>query len=137
MLSCAISYHTKYLTVFSSEAVVFQIEWIASGLGPSAVELTLPLNAPEGPKLPFATVIGHQVVLKDRIQLPHTPLQVTLGGNEQLLSEILTDPRSQFSRQPAENRVGFAIGILQPCWPSLYHLHTRLGHPEGHPHGQA
>ena len=57
----------KYLTVFPSEAVVFQIEWIASGLGPSAVELTLPLNAPEGPKLPFATVIGHQVVLKDSI----------------------------------------------------------------------
>ena len=41
---------------FSSEAVVFQIEWIASGLGPSAVELTLPLNALEGPKLPFAIV---------------------------------------------------------------------------------
>ena len=57
----------KYLTIFSSEAVVFQIEWIASGLGPSAVELTLPLNALEGPKLPFATVIGHEVVLQDRI----------------------------------------------------------------------
>ena len=57
----------KYLTIFSSEAVVFQIEWIASGLGPSAVELTLPLNAPESPKLPFATVIGHEVVLQDRI----------------------------------------------------------------------
>ncbi len=35
----------KYLTVFSLEAVVFQIEWIASGLGPSTVELALPLNA--------------------------------------------------------------------------------------------
>ena len=57
----------KYLTVFSSKTVVFHIERIASGLGPSTVELTLPLNAPEGPKLPFATVIGHEVVLQDRI----------------------------------------------------------------------
>ena len=49
--------HMKYLPIFPSEAVVFQIERIASGLGPSAaVELTLPLNAPEGLKLPFATV---------------------------------------------------------------------------------
>ena len=51
--------HMKYLPIFHSEAVVFQIELIASesGLGPSvAVELTLPLNAPEGLKLPFAMV---------------------------------------------------------------------------------
>ena len=65
MISCMISYHIKDLTVPSPEAVAFQIEWIASCLGPSTVELTLPLNATECPKLPFASVAGNQVVLQD------------------------------------------------------------------------
>ena len=86
----------KYLTIFSSEAVVFQIEWIASGLGPSTVELALPLNATEGPKLSFSAVIGDQVVCKDGIQLPHTPLPVALWGYEQLLPEVVADPCGQF-----------------------------------------
>ena len=51
-----------YLTVLSSKAVACQVEWIASCLGPSAVELTLPLNAAECPKLSFAAVAGDQVV---------------------------------------------------------------------------
>ena len=86
----------KDLTVFSSEAVVFQIERIASGLGPSTVELALPLNATKCPKLSFAAVVGDQVVLKDGIQLPHTPLQVAFGGDAQLLPKIFSDPRGQF-----------------------------------------
>ena len=45
MISCMISYHIKDLTVPSPEAVAFQIERVASCLGPSTVELTLPLNA--------------------------------------------------------------------------------------------
>ncbi len=49
-----------------------QIERISLGLGPSAVELALPLNATEGSKLSFATVIGDHVVLKDGIQLPQS-----------------------------------------------------------------
>ncbi len=46
------------MTVLSPEAAAFQIEGRARCLGPSAVELTLPLNAAECPKLPFATVAG-------------------------------------------------------------------------------
>ena len=115
MILYMISYHMKHLTVFSSEAVVFQIERIASGLGPSTVELALPLNATKGPKLSFATVIGDQVVLKDGIQLPHSPLLITLGRYAQLLLKVLTDPCCQFGRQPAKNRVGFAIRIFEPC----------------------
>jgi hypothetical protein len=45
MISCMISYHIKDLTVPSPEAVAFQIERVASCLGPSTVEITLPLNA--------------------------------------------------------------------------------------------
>jgi hypothetical protein len=60
----------KHLTVLSPEAVARHIEGIAASLGPSTVELTLPLNAAERPQLPFATVAGnHQVVLQNGIQL--------------------------------------------------------------------
>ena len=86
----------KDLTFFSSKAVVFHIERVASGLQPTTVELTLPLNATEGPKLSFSAVIGDQVVCKDGILLPHTPLPVALGGYEQLLPKVVADPFGQF-----------------------------------------
>ena len=80
MISCMISYHIKDLTVPSPEAVAFQIERVASCLGPSTVELTLPLNAAECPKLSFAAVAGDQIVCQDGIQLPCRPLEAALGG---------------------------------------------------------
>jgi hypothetical protein len=83
-----ISNHIKDLTVPSPEAVAFQIERVASCLGPSTVELTLPLNATECPKLLFAPVAGNQVVL---VQLPCSPLHVPLGRYLQLLPNILTN----------------------------------------------
>ena len=64
----------KYLTVFPSKTVVFQIERIASGLQPTTVELTLPLNATEGPKLSFSSLIGDQVVCKDGSSCPKLSL---------------------------------------------------------------
>ena len=117
MISCMISYHIKDLTVPSPEEVAFQIERIASCLGPSTVELTLPLNATECPKLPFAPVAGNQVVLQDGVQLPRSPLHVPLGGYLQLLPKILTNPCCKFCRQPADNRMGFAKRILKPLLP--------------------
>ncbi len=45
MISYMIAYHMVHLTVLCPEAVTFHIEGIAAGLGPSNVELTLPLNA--------------------------------------------------------------------------------------------
>ena len=110
----------KYLTVFPLEAVVFQIEQIASGPCPSTVELALPLNATEGPKLSFTSVVGDQVVLKDGIQLPNSPLLITLGRYAQLLLKVLANPCCQFGRQPAKNQVGFAIRIFEPCRHRLY-----------------
>ena len=93
-----ISYNIKdsNLTVLSPEAVALQIEGVASRLGPSTVELTLPLNAPECPELPFAPVAGNQVVLQDSVQLPCSPLHVPLGRYLQLLPKILTNPCSKF-----------------------------------------
>ncbi len=78
MISCMISYPIEDLTVSSPEAVAFQIEWVASCLGPSTLELTLPLDATECPKLPFAPADGNQVVLQDCVQLPCSPLHVPL-----------------------------------------------------------
>jgi hypothetical protein len=116
MISYMISYHWLHLTVLSPEAVAFHIEGIAACLGPSTVELTLPLNAAKCPELPFAIVAGNQVVLQDGIQLPCSPLQVALGGYLKLLPKVLADPRCQFCRKPADNRMGFAIRILEPRW---------------------
>ena len=116
MISYMISYHMKpiYLTVLSPKAVACQVEGIASCLGPSAVVLTLPLNAAECPKLSFAAVAGDQVVFQDGIQLPCCPLEAAHGGYAQLLPMVIADPCCQFRRQPAENRVGFAKRILKP-----------------------
>ena len=44
----------EHLTVLSPEAVAFHIEGIAACLGPSTVELTLPLNAAKRPQLKMA-----------------------------------------------------------------------------------
>ena len=49
MILYMISYDLKDLTVLPPEAVVFQIERIASRLGPSTVELALALNAAKRP----------------------------------------------------------------------------------------
>ena len=65
-----------YLTVLSLKAVACQVEWIASCLRPSAVELTLPLNAAECPKLSFARSGWGPGCLKGRHS---TPLPSTRG----------------------------------------------------------
>ncbi len=71
MISYTILYHWKhqYLTILSPIAVACQIEGIALCLGPSSVELKLPLNTAERLKLFFATLAGGQVILQDDIQL--------------------------------------------------------------------
>ena len=95
-----ISYHMKhiYLTVLSPKAVACQVEWITSCLGPSAVELTLPLNAAECPKLSFAAVAWDQVVCQDGIQFPCRPLEAALGGYAQFKPMVIADPGCQFCR---------------------------------------
>ena len=50
---------------------------------------------------------GDQVIFQDGIQLPRSPLSVASGGYAELLSKVFADPRGEFRRQPAENRVGF------------------------------
>ncbi len=84
-----------HLTVLFPEAVALHIKGIAACLGPSTVELTLPLNTAKYPQLPFAIVAGNQVVLQDGIQLPCSPLQVALGGYLKLLPIVLADPLCQ------------------------------------------
>ena len=73
-----------------------QIERVAPCLGPSAVELTFPLNTAKGSKLSFAAMAGDQVIFQDGIQLPRSSLSVVLGGYTQLLPEVFADPRGEF-----------------------------------------
>jgi hypothetical protein len=114
------SYDMKDLAVLSSKAVTTSIEGIASCLGSSTVDLTFPLNAAEGPQLASTLVARYQVVFKDGIQLPYSPFEALLGGYTQLLPKVFTDPRCQFGRQPAQNRVDSAERIIQPRW--LMHI---------------
>ena len=97
MISSVIS-DMKYLTVLPSKAVTSQIEGIASCLGSSTVELALPLNAAERPKLSSASLAGDQVVHQYGIQLPSRPLLLTLGGYAQLLTKVFANPLSQFRK---------------------------------------
>ena len=140
------SYDRKYLTDFpsDSEAVVFQIEQIASGPCPSTVELALLLNATEGPKLSFATVVqvGDQVVLKDGIQLPNSPLLITIGTSwEVCAAPAQSSCRSMLLvwKATSEESGGICdmdIRAMQAM--AAYRLHTRhLVVLEGHPRGQA
>ena len=103
------------------KVVACQIEGIAQCLGPSTVELIFPLNTAKGSKLSFAAMAGDQVIFQDGIQLPRSPLSVAFGGYAELLSKVFADPRGQFCRQPAENRVVSAKRIFEPrrglCWP--------------------
>jgi hypothetical protein len=104
----------KDLAVLSSKAVTTLIEGIASCLWSSTVELTFPLNAAEGLQLASTAVVRDQVVFKDGIQLPHSLFEALLWGYTQLLPKVFTDPRCQFGRQPAQNRVDSSERILQP-----------------------
>jgi hypothetical protein len=80
MILYMISYHIKDLTVPSPEAVAFQIEWVALCLGPSTVELTLPLNATECPKLPFAPWLGTRLFSRMAFSSPAVHSTSRLGG---------------------------------------------------------
>jgi hypothetical protein len=106
MISYMISYHMKHinLTVLYPKAVSCQVEGIALCLWPPALELTLPLNAAECPKLSFAALAEDQVVqvFQDGIQLPCRPLEAALGGEAQLLPVVIADPSCQFRRQPLQ-----------------------------------
>jgi hypothetical protein len=59
-----ISHDHKYLTILSPKLVACQVEGISSCLEPSAVELTLPLNAKDCQKLSSAAVAGDQVFFR-------------------------------------------------------------------------
>jgi hypothetical protein len=121
-LLCMISYHIKDLTVPSPEAVAFQIERIASCLGPSTVELTLPLNATECPKLPFAPVAGNQVVLQDGVQLPCSPLHVPLWGYRHLCPKFSPIHAASFEGSQRiigwDLRNGYSSHSCSASWPS-------------------
>ncbi len=122
MISCMISDHIKDLTVSSPEAVAFQIERVASCLGPSTVELTLPLNTTECTKLPFTPVAGNQVVLKDGVQLPCSLLHVSLWRYLQLLPKF--SPIHAVSFVGSQRIIGWNLRngySSHPCpasWPS-------------------
>ncbi len=123
MISYMISYHiVKDLTVPSPEAMASQIERVASCLGPSTVELTLPLNTTECPKLPFAPVAGNQVVLQDGVKLPCSPLHVPLGRYLQLLPKILTNHAASFEGSQRmigwDLRNGYSSHSCPASWPS-------------------
>ncbi len=69
-----------HLTVLSPEAVAFHIEGIATCLGPSTVERTLPLNAAKCLQLPFAIVAGTRLFSRMAFSSPAVHSRLRLGG---------------------------------------------------------
>ena len=130
------------LTVLSPKAVSCQVEGIASCPWPSAVALTLPLNAAECPKLSFAALAEDQVVFQDGIQLPCRPLEAALGGYAQLMPMFIADPtlsKLPISKSTSGESGRICVADTQATLvQAAYHLHTRrLVAWEGHPGGRA
>ena len=132
------SYHyqniRQNLAIFPPKAVAGQIERIAPCLGPSAVELTFPLNTAKGSKLSFAAMAGDQVIFQDGIQLPRSPLSVALGG--MLSSCPKFSPIHAASFVGSQRRIGWdlrngysshAAACAGPCCASS--AHTTSGWP--------
>ncbi len=86
----------QYLTVLSPKAVVCQVKGIELCLGPSAVALTIPLNAAECLKLSLAALAGDRLFSRMAFNSPAVHLRLPLGGYAQLLSMVIADPSCQF-----------------------------------------
>ena len=71
-----------YLGVLSPKAMTIQIERIAASLGPSSVQLTLPLNGTKSPEM------RDKIPLQNSVQLLHSPLVTKFRWNGKLLSKI-------------------------------------------------
>ena len=77
-----------YLGILAPKAMTIQIERIASSLGPSPVQLTLPLYSAKRPQLTSNLASGNQVAHKNVVQLLHCPLIPTFVRNDKLLTKI-------------------------------------------------
>ena len=83
---------TYYLWILAPKSMPIQIERITTSLGPSSVQLALPLNSTKRPEMPTAWAGGNKVVQKNLVQLLHSPLIPMFLWNGQLLLKIFSYP---------------------------------------------
>ena len=91
----------------------WQVKGIAPRLRPAIEQFAFPLNGSEGAKVPLCS--RNQIVLKDAIQLTHSPpIRMIPRRNTQSVSIIIADPLRQFCGQPAKNGMCCPIRVRDP-----------------------
>ena len=105
-----------YLWILAPKSMPIQIEWITASLGPSSVQLTLPLNSTKRPEMPSVWAGGNKVLQKNLVELLHCPLIPMFRWNGKLLPKIFLYP---FCKLPSG-------GSLHPNLPN----HPNLTKPE-------
>ena len=91
-----------------------QIERITASLGPSLIQITLPLNSAERSEMPTVRATRNKVFQQNVVQLLHGPLVPRFCWNEKVLSIILCYPFCKLGWKPSKYRVSSAIRVGYP-----------------------
>ena len=108
-----------YLWVLAPKSMPIQIEWITASLGPSSVQLALPLNSIKRPEMPAAWAGGNKVVQKNLVKLLHSPLFPFFCWNGKLLPKIFCYPFCKLRWKPTKDGVSSAVRVSNPLGLSV------------------
>ena len=111
--------------------MTIQIEWITASLGPSPVQLTLPLNSTKGPDMPTSQARGNQIVLQNSVQPLYCPLFPILLERQAPLQDFLISTL-QASREANEGLGEHCDMGRSPIWSGIIiagnKTQTQMGH---------
>ena len=106
-----------YLGILASKAMPIQIERITPILGPSPIQLTLPLDSTECSEMPAVRARGYKVIHQNVVQLLHCPPIPGFHWNGKVLSMILCYPFCKLGRKPSSDGVSGAVRVGYPLRP--------------------
>ena len=100
-----------YLWILAPKSMPIQIERITTSLGPSSVQLALPLNSTKRPEMPSVWAGGNKVLQKNLVELLHCPLIPMFRWNGKLLPKIFRYPFCKLRWKPTKNGVSSAVRV--------------------------
>ena len=110
---------TYYLWILAPKSMPIQIARITTSLGPSSVQLALPLNSTKRPEMPTAWAGGNKVVQKNLVQLLHSPLIPMFCWNGKLLPKVFRYPFCKLRWKPTKDGVSSAERVSNPLGLSV------------------
>ena len=106
-----------HLGILAPKAMPIQIERITPSLGPSPIQLTLPLKSAKCSEMPAVWARGNKVLHQNVVQLLHCPLIPRFCWNGKVLTMILCYPFCKLGRKPPSDRVSSAVRVRYPLRP--------------------